>query len=88
MYLYLISVSGIFFILGSYFFPTHFLLAQVFLAISSGIFVLYFVKTFRKKNFIRYECINCKEKCIGGPENKTCPLCGGTLVFKEVVDRD
>jgi len=37
---------------------------------------------------MRYECNKCKLKFIGGAEDKICPLCGGTLIFKEVVDHD
>jgi rRNA maturation endonuclease Nob1 len=36
------------------------------------------------KDLTRYQCNKCKEYFRGGAENKTCPLCGGTLVFKEI----
>jgi len=37
---------------------------------------------------IRYQCNKCKEYFIGGAEDNECPLCGGTLSFKEIVDND
>jgi hypothetical protein len=37
---------------------------------------------------IRFKCIKCGEKCIGGPEDNECPLCGGTLVYIGEVYHD
>jgi len=37
---------------------------------------------------IRFECVKCKEKIIGGNEDKECPLCGGTLLRIGDVDHD
>ena len=39
-------------------------------------------------NMIRYLCSKCEEKFIGGAEDTECPLCGGRLMFKEIVDHD
>ena len=36
---------------------------------------------------IRYHCSKCDEKMLGGPEDKKCPLCGGTLVFDGVIEK-
>lgn len=37
---------------------------------------------------IRYQCNKCKEYFIGGAEDKYCPLCNGTLIFREIVYHD
>jgi len=34
---------------------------------------------------IRYQCNKCSEYSRGGAEDKECPLCKGTLIFKGVV---
>lgn len=35
---------------------------------------------------IRFKCIKCGEYCQGGPEDKKCPICDGTLIFVGLTD--
>ena len=87
-YIYLI-VSIVLFILGFYLYFNVFWIGQISLFTSCVFFFLYACNFFIEGGkVIRYQCVKCKEHSIGGAEDRTCPLCGGTLVFREIVDHD
>jgi len=87
-YIYL-GISIVLFILGCYSYFNIFWVGQTCFFTSCVFFFLYAVNfNIEGGKLIRYQCVKCKEYSIGGAEDKQCPICGGTLTFKEIVDHD